>query len=265
VKIPLPGKDYELKLPSGHLSVSQIETYQKCPEQYRRRYVEKGPKVTSSPQFEGTALAYALELLGKSIIGGCRMSLKDCIQTHARYVKTHASDVDRWDNSDDPASLKVRAEIFLNAFWDQGQAEALLPKACEQEFKIEIAGVPVVGIADVVEENYVFDYKVYKSMRFLKPDRSLQLSMYAHAFQKARVGYIVFLKEGKKPLEIVSSTRNLETTKRWLEMVVSTTAQAISAGAFPVCNTAENFLCHPQFCDFWDQCYGPSAPGEKEC
>jgi hypothetical protein len=230
--------------------------------QYKLGVLEGATKHISSSMFEGTALAAALELLGKSIIGNCRMSLKDTIASHARYVKKHAPEVDRWDNGDDPQSLKVRAEIFLNAFWDQGQAEVLHPEKCEEEFKLEIAGVPVSGRADVVEENYVFDYKVYKSMRFLKPDHSLQLSMYAHAFQKSRVGYIVFLKEGKKSLEIVSSVRDLEKTKRWLEIVISTVAQGISNGAFPVCNPAENFLCHRLYCDHHAQCYGPSAPGE---
>lgn len=263
MNIPLPGKDYTLNLPKPHLSISQIETYMRCPRQYCFRYVDGAPSVTSSAQFEGTALAYALELLGKSIMDDCRMALGETIQSHAHYIRQHAPEVDRWDNNDDPQALKIRAEIFLNAFWEQGQAEALRPKKCEEEFKLEIAGVPVVGVVDVVEENYVFDYKVHKSMRFLKPDHSLQLSMYAHAFQKSRVGYIVFLKEGKKPLEIVSSTRDLEKTKRWLEIVVSTVAQGISSGAFPVCNPAENFLCHKNWCDHWAACYGPSAPKES--
>lgn len=255
--VPMPGKDYTLKLPKGYLSYSQLDTFLRCPMQYQFRYVAGRPSLTTSAAFEGTALAAALEAVGRRIMEGkYKPEVSFALKEHAAFLKKESSSVDRWDNGDDPKKLRERGEFFLASFFDQGHADQLKPVHVEHEFITQIAGVEVRGVADVVEPNYVFDFKVYKSLRFLNAEKSLQLSLYAHVFQKTRVGYIVFLKEGKKPIEIVTAERDLEKTRKWLEITVSNVAMSISNGSFAPCNPSENFLCHSQWCESFGECYG---------
>lgn len=257
MRIPKIGVDYELKLPKGYLSVSQVEMYLRCPMQYWFSYVQDAKKVTSSPQFEGTCLAHALEMVGRRKMEGKYQIESDfAMKEYGKFLKKHSGSVDTWAFGDTPRTLKSRADLFLDAFFREGHAAELKPEGVEVEFNVEIAGVPIKGVADVVEPNYIFDYKVYRSMRYLKPERSFQLSMYAHVFQKKRVGYIVFLKEGKKPIEVVSAERDLDRTRLWLECVVSNVAMSISNGSFAPCNPAENVLCDERWCSFFGECYG---------
>lgn len=256
MNIPIAGQDYELKLPKGHLSYSQIDCYQRCPMQYRFRYVEARPQITRVAPWEGTALGAALENIGRIHLSGKpKPTLEKSLKYYRAWITKHSDEVQDW-GWESAESVQERGERFLTAFYQEGHVEDLKPQAVEEERTVEIAGVPVKCICDVREENYILDYKVHKNLRYLKVETSLQLSLYAHAWQKERVGYIVFLKEGQKRVEILTATRDLERTRKQLELVVSSVAQAISAGGFAVCNPAENFLCSSDWCDFHADCMG---------
>lgn len=255
MKIPLPNVDYQLRLPKGYLSVSQIECFLSCPRAYEFRYVLGRKAKSNAAQFEGLALAAALESIGKIKMKKQEPTISKALKVHGAYVRKHADSVGDW-NGTTPKNIKLRAEHFLESFWREGHVESLNPEGVEVSFNTTIAGVPFTGIADVVEPNYIFDYKVTKSTRYYNPERSFQLSAYAHVFQKSRVGYVCFLKEGKKPIEVMPAQRDLEKTKMWVEFTIATVARAISLGCFSPCDISKNFLCHEKYCDHFKECYG---------
>lgn len=259
--VPLPGKDYELNLPKGYLSFSQIDTYLRCPQQYYRTYVLDGPRINSAEAFEGTCLGKTLEEMGCRKLGASRsktMTATQAIEWHKVYLNSHVDEVDQW-NGHEPADLLKRGDAFLKRFWKQ--EEPLITKErlvdVEHEFSITLAGVEIRGVVDLLERNYCWDYKVRSknSMRYLNVDRSLQLSLYAVATGREKVGYIVFVKDDGSIIH-KQSVRDLKRTKSWLEFMVSQVAQGISKGAFMPCNPADNYLCSSQWCAHWDSCYG---------
>jgi hypothetical protein len=60
-RIPIAGKDYELNLPKGHLSVSQINQYLFCPTQYWLERVLGLKSVASVQMVEGTIWTKLME------------------------------------------------------------------------------------------------------------------------------------------------------------------------------------------------------------
>jgi RecB family exonuclease len=262
-QVPIPGRDYELNLPKGYLSFSQIDAYLRCPQAYYRTYVLDGPRINSAEAFEGTCMAKTLEEMGNRKLKGRKMVVARAVEWHKNYLVNHLDDVNQW-NDQKPADLVKRGDSFLKRFWKQ--EEPLITKerlvAVEHGFEIELAGVPVRGVIDLLERNYCWDYKVRSknSMRYLNVDRSLQLSLYAVATGKEKVGYIVFVKDDGSIVH-KQSVRDLSRTKKWLEFTVSQVAQGISKGAFMPCNPADNFLCSSKWCPFFSECAGSKESG----
>ncbi len=255
--VPVAGKDYELKLPKDHLSYSQINQYMNCPQQYYREQIEHKPNNYSSEAFEGVSMAYTLEAIGNAKKQDKKLpTIKALMKRWEVFTELNSAEVTQWN--DYIPVLRDRAQQFLTMFIAQ-EATELRPTGVEQDFALNIAGVPVVGRADIVEQRYVWDYKVTGNPFYLKPDTSLQLDLYSLAFQKNHVGYIVL--DRKKPdalkiMQIRSTRLDLEKTQRWVEIVVSGVAQAISKGVFPVCDPAKNALCSEKWCGQWHDCRG---------
>jgi len=261
-RIPLPGKDYDLDLPSGHLSVSQIETMLRCPAQYDYARIQKLPTESSAAAAEGSAMALTIN-------GSCHhwgetgqhWDSDLAMKHHYEFVK------EEWEalNSEHetyypPAEATRRGADFINQFFnglDLHPVKVAGVLGSEIPFKIKIAGVCIKGIADMVENKSVTDFKVGKSAYFYDPVKSLQLSMYAVAFKKRRVFYCVFEKKTGKILWKEGS-RDLKKTKAWLERIVSTVAMQISCRHFPPRPSPINSLCDPRWCDFYNVCFGRS-------
>jgi hypothetical protein len=191
------------------------------------------------------------------------MSVTQAVEWHKAYLNGHLDEVDQW-NDQQPEDLLRRGDSFLKRFWKQ--EEPLITKErlvdVEHEFEITLAGVPVKGVIDLLERNYCWDFKVRSknSMRYLNVDRSLQLSLYAVALQREKVGYIVFVKDDGSIIH-KQSVRDLRRTQAWLEFTVSQVAQGISKGAFMPCNPADNYLCSQKWCPFFSECAGSKESG----
>lgn len=261
-RIPLPGKDYDLDLPSGHLSVSQIETMLRCPAQYDYARVQKLPTESSSAAAEGSAMALTINAScvqwSKT---GEHLGVEAARSLHEQFVVNEWIDLDEYHETYyGPNDAIVRGGLFIRQFFhglDLHPVKVAGVLGSEIPFKIKIAGVWIKGIADVVENKSVTDFKVGKSAYFYDPVKSLQLSMYAVAFKKKRVFYCVFEKKTGKILWKEGS-RDLQKTKAWLERIVSTVAMQISCRHFPPRPSPINSLCDSRWCDFYKVCFGRS-------
>lgn len=251
------GKDYELRLPKGHLSPSQIEAYLKCGEAYYRSTVlgKRGP--LTSALYEGLVMADVQEETGKVFIKtGRHLSRRDATDLHQERADKREAMVDRWDRSDSPNTVITRGRKFIKLFWGDGGPETK-PVAVEKKFTIELAGVPVIGRIDMMEAKSVVDFKVAGSSEYYDVDRSLQLAIYAVAMQKKRVAFCVFEKY-KQRVTWLEPEKDLVLGRRklWLERIVSQVAYGISCGVFVPCKQEGNRLCCANWCHHWDTCAG---------
>lgn len=253
--VPVAGRDYTLCLPGEHLSYSQIETYLRCPRRYYHQYVlgEKG--VYSSALAEGQAMTKTLEKTCRVfLIFGSHLPLSDLLASHHEALMQDFGAIEEWGEEDHRELLLERGAVFLTKLHESGMPLTPEPGGVEAELRAIIAGVPVLGYADLIEAGQVIDYKVVKTDRYLDVDRSLQLSLYCYMTGKPSAGYLVFRKE-KRDYTFVSSPRK-PISRAWVEFTVANVARSISAGSFPPCNPAENKLCSARWCPAWKSCYG---------
>jgi hypothetical protein len=259
LEVPRPGKDYTLNLPKPHLSYSQVDLYRRCPEKYYRRYILGIKEPTTWALAEGSVMAKVLEGSNlHKVAHGKHVSLNRVKLLHHATATALCKDI----QGDESSLTEVisRGEKFLTKFWglDGPDLEPCMVNGkpgVELEIQEEFGGVPFVLIPDVIEEGCVVDGKVAKTTRYYNAEHDLQLSLYAVAAKRKKVGYLVFCKQSGK-IEELWGTRNLKRTRTWCDMLVGRVAFGISMGVFPPTDPAKDFLCNPKWCAHWDTCYG---------
>ena len=271
--LPVPGKDYDIsKLPTGHLSVSQIETYLFCPLQYYAQRILKIPVRKSIQMVEGQMWAKLLEESNKLWLKtGKHLSEGSALTKHSKIVTQMAPKIDDWFG-ETRKDIKNRGAAFIDQYWNPdgpdmepchfqwgnpGEKSKTYP-GTEARIRTEIAGVTIEMVPDLVEEGCVIDFKVVKNRntarRYYSAKNSLQLHLYGSVLERERIGYVFFLKEeGQIHEDFVNI--DVEESYSWVEMTVSRVAHAICTGAFPPCKM-EEFLCAKGWCNAWDHCRG---------
>ena len=258
--ILVPGQDYELDLPSGHLSFSQIDLVLRCGFLYEYQYVQGHKRPVGPALVEGGALGKVLETTHKQHAKtGHHLPREDAIslyeKTLGKELKTVADD--QWYN-DQPEDLFARGRRFLHDYWPP-VTRAVVEKRkvmAEAKYELEIAGVPVEGYVDLIDPfKGVVDFKVAAEAGRYNVKRSLQLSLYAVAFQVPKVAYCVFEKWTGN-IRWLYGKRKLDETHWWLKVVVSRVAAAISERRFVPTQIDKDKLCDPKWCPRFDICAG---------
>jgi hypothetical protein len=221
-RVLLPGIDYDLNLPKPHLSFSQMDTYQKCPLQYHNRYVLgiKGPQ--SAAPAEGSAFDNVLDGSNTHYLEhGKHFDLDYALEVGPGSIREAFKEVEEPWSFDE---VQERQEVFLKMLWGN-KGPNFRPVRLDGRYgtqwqeTVTIAGVPVMVIVDMIEKNRVTDFKVAKTARFYsRPERSLQLMLYAHATQCSKVGFMIFEKEKMRITE-KEATIDLDFVRWWLETV----------------------------------------------
>ena len=248
-----------MNLPTGFLSVSQVRTYLRCPRQYEYIYINKmRPPVTSSLLL-GRSFHKAIETANRAKLeDGEIMAIEDVQDTFSDAWEREKTKVE-WEEGEDQGQLKDSG-LAMTSHYYQEVGQNLRPKLIEQGTTVDIEGVPVKVVIDLVErDGKIRDFKTAKRTPAKdEADRSIQLSTYAMAYREmtgeresgAQLDYTVNLKSGPKitHLETMIDDNRIERTKALIKGV----AQAISSGMFyPV---EEGFSC--SFCPFRDLCKG---------
>ena len=248
-----------MNLPTGFLSVSQVRTYLRCPRQYEYIYINKmRPPVTCSLLL-GRAFHKAIEEANRAKMEtGEILSNDDVKDAFSQMWDREKAEVE-WEEGEDQDQLKDHGLAMTSHYYEQ-VGQKLRPLMIEQGTTVDIEGVPVKVVIDLVErDGKIRDFKTAKRTPAKdEADRSIQLSTYAMAYREmtgehesgAALDYTVSLKGGPKitQLETQIDDARLERTKALIKGV----AQAISSGMFyPV---EEGFSC--SFCSFRDLCKG---------
>lgn len=281
----------KLSLPRPHLSISQVQMYLRCAKQYEFRYVRDDKRPPGVAMALGTSGHDALEMTHHHIVD------------HERPADT--SDVldrfsDKWDQvieavadweDQDPGALKDKG-VALVRLYNENRAPNVQPhvsdagiRGIEKQFRIDVAGVPMLGFIDLIDTNsavalnavmseqeramYVaegrdvaklftteivdFKFKA-KSMAQGEADGSLQLTLYSLATGVYAVRFEQLLKTKVPKIKAVGSRRTKH-DHLWLAQVVREVADAISRGAFPPTDPT-NWVCSERWCGYWHQCRG---------
>ena len=248
-----------MNLPTGFLSVSQVRTYLRCPRQYEYIYINKmRPPVTSSLLL-GRSFHKAIETANRAKLeDGEILSVEDVQDTFSEAWDREKAEVE-WEDGEDQGRLKDAGLIMTTHYYEQ-VGQKLRPLMIEQGTTVDIEGVPVKVVIDLVErDGKIRDFKTAKRAPAKdEADKSIQLSTYAMAYREmtgeresgAQLDYTVNLKAGPKitHLETMIDDNRIERTKALIKGV----AQAISSGMFyPV---EEGMAC--SYCPFKDVCKG---------
>lgn len=274
----LPKNEYTLPLP--YLSISQVELYQKCPMQFYYRYIlgKRSPPGISSVQ--GTNIHKAVEVGYRHVMDKHELpQLELSLDAYSDALdKNLTSDVvwadedgdDTIGSSKDKGKVKDQGVKLLQT-WHQKKLPRVTPKAVEKSFVTTFAGIPVVGVVDLIDRinkpldpsntelhpmlDAVVDNKVVsKKYAQSAVDNKLQMTVYSHASGLNQQRYDLFVKTKTPKLEEMLTSRNPQDI-RWAVKTFQEVAKAISAGIFPMCST-ESWACSAKWCGYWSICRG---------
>jgi hypothetical protein len=252
-----------------HLSATQLDMYARCPEQYRRRYIE-GEIIPP-----GIAL-----IVGGSLHKGAEVNFRQKIETHQDLPAEDIIEIAAEEFStrtageyaltDDEHARGIGVVIgeakdmtaSLARVHALQQAPDYQPVSVEHTTRIVLpkASRDLLAITDLRDDQgRVTDLKT--ASRRLAPsavDTSLQLTIYAAAFQvdngqpPSEVRLDVLTKT-KTPARQLLRGRRDERDLQALANRINETLRAIEAGIFPPCPT-DAWVCAPKWCGYWATC-----------
>jgi hypothetical protein len=167
-----------------HISASQLSMFQRCPEQWRRRYILGQKERPAAALVWGSADHYAHEQnFTQKIKSGTDISRSDVQQA---FVEGFDRAIDRnggpseiqWD--DKPGDLKDQGVALVGHYHDKVSPH-IQPVTVEEKFKLHIPGVPVpvIGYVDLTTVETGIERKTAKRRETKpKPDWVIQGRLY---------------------------------------------------------------------------------------
>jgi len=252
-----------------HISASQLSMYARCPEQYRRRYIDHTVLPPGIAIIQGSAIHIGakmnfdqkieshVDLPASHIIGACAAAFEE--ELVAGYVL-----------ADDEAARG--APVVLGEAKDQivkmaqvhaeQQAPAYQPVAVECSTRIILteASHDLLAITDLRDDlDRVTDLKTSKRRKPQnEADTSLQLTIYDAAFQwdcgrppsELRLDTLV---KTKTPTRQVLITTRMRRDIQCLANRINVVLAAIQAGNFPPC-PPDVWWCSTRWCGYATTC-----------
>ena len=245
------------------ISFSSLSTYQKCPRQYKFRYIQGIKSPPAIALTEGSAHHEALEYNNNHKMKKGR-DLKDSVITE-KFVESLRTMVEKEqvqyeDESED--TIIERGGIWHKKYMREF-APKIEPVSVEKEHmkEVDLNGKPVIfhAFTDLVYGNTVLDYKTCSAFRFnmfmkREIDSDLQLTFYSWLEKKRKVEQMCFIKGNTPEVKVLPSTRNIEDVK-WALSVAESIVDAIEKQAFPLC-PPNSWFCSPKYCGYHPDCRG---------
>jgi len=250
----------------GHLSLSKIDMYTRCPMQIEWRYVKgiiapPGIAMVEGSKYHETAAYRNERVMKNKKVTANELLDHFCDRVTDMLAKDGRDDIEWGEESED--TLLQRAKKLIPHLYKE-LAPIGKPVVVEEKFKFHVENIPVVGITDLRDEGGVADYKVVgQKKNQAAADNSVQLTIYAlfHKTKKVRLDQLVKSKEGEGVR--VWSARGPGDFK-WLSIIAGRTWDSIMAGTFPPCDPS-SWVCSPKWCGWYRLCRGACySTGKKE-
>jgi len=296
-KLVASKRDFELALPKGYLSVSQINKYLGCGRRYEYEYVLSRPYRSGSGLVLGrTVHKIAEHTLRKYIADQFTVPSADFVgDTISTLMKEYLRQVDVWENTyeDAPNPQKMFEEEtrILSELFRLARVPELHPRTVEYKIESKLADwIPFVGFADIIDRDLELEKDANLVSSSPEPQwtdtardikvtgkkygenrlrGSLQLSLYAGEIGTQFVGYDLIVRKGtgKKsvprmiPQPAEEPGYKLMRTEEeivWAQEIALDVAEGISAGYFPRCDP-EAWVCCEKWCDHYSECRGKKS------
>lgn len=249
-----------------HISASQMEMFAKCPESWRRRYIEREiipPKLAM--------------LKGSAVHSGAEHNFRQKIDSHEDLPTTEIIDAavsayedklkhDGYQLGKDESEQTVGETKDLVALMAAGhamqQAPDYQPAEVEKQFRLELPAIShdLVGVIDLVTTSGdVVDFKTSgRSMSPADAEVSTQLTVYAASKNpdgESTVRLDVLLEPTtRNPVrrQVIEAKRD-KTDLPILARRVAIVSKTIDAGLFPPAAVG-SWWCSESWCGYWSTC-----------
>lgn len=252
------------------LSASQIETFSRCPEQWRRRYIEGDKIPPAIAMLRGTAVHIGAkrnmqqkvmtkqDIPAKEIVGIAinefELALKDGYELRADE-KEKGSRVVIGQAKDDVADM-----AYCHA---KEQAPDYQPVLVEKKVRIELpmCDYDFVGVLDLADnKDRIIDFKTAGRRKSQSDaDGSIQLTGYAANFEEimkrppAGLVLDVVVKTKTKTYRDLVTTDRSEPDYEVLKQRILVMSLAIKAGIFTPASLG-SWWCNPRWCGYATSC-----------
>lgn len=196
------------RLPVEHLSATSLTMAQRCPEQWRRRYVLGEKERPGAALVLGSADHRTHEFnYTQKVVSGVDLPtdtmvdfFTDVAWLTAMEEKGGAEEIS-WNEGEGPDVLRVKGAEMIRVYHET-VSPRIQPIAVEVEFRVDVGlPVPILGFVDVEREEALTERKTSKnSMSQPKPEWRLQGRLYQLARPKPVEWHVVT--KGKVPKAI---------------------------------------------------------------
>jgi len=250
-----------------HLSPSSIQMFQRCGEQFRRRYIEGEIVPPGIAMIIGGSVHKAAETNHRQKLTS-RVDLPGQDLRDVAETEFNARLKDGWrkeQEDDDPGKAKDKAMIMTNIYRDS-IAPTIQPVLVEQEAAIDLPGsdVRIVGILDVADDQKcIRDLKTAgRKKQQAEADTSVALTLYTVQYRMLTgewpsglaLDCAIVTESGKPDYQQLVTTRseleiNAALAKAWNML------EAVRKGVFiPRTRADGNYLCTRRFCGYAPTC-----------
>jgi RecB family exonuclease len=267
-RLPLRSDDTRLM----YLSVSSLALFWRCPERWRRRYLERQREPQTGAMVVGKAVGAVITAHYAARMAGERLSVADCDDLVVAEFEECAARPLTDFGQEDPSELREQSREALRAYLAE-LAPSVRPVSVERRFELRFDGVEwsIVGYLDVEDESGdTIDVKVgAKHVSEARAERDPQATLYALArraeglptgrflFHSIRRGPI---RSGERCLVVPAPRTAAALTA--MEARIAQTARQIGrcaeTGNWPL-STPDGWWCSPGQCRFWSSCPGGGA------
>lgn len=257
------------------IDFSSVDTYLRCPEQWRRRYILGERKPPGIALIEGTSHHASMESDNKEKLHKGKQlkaaKLTDIFVTRFREERKQSEEYHaaaklklEWAEETED-NIIARAKILHLQYADK-YSKLVVPAEVEEPFSAtmpehfsEKKPLRVHGQIDVLSSTVVYDYKTSakaKSQQDL--DNNLQLTLYSWAKKKSKVAWIALVKTKEPYVQMIESVRT-PGQWAWGLKVVARAVDGIRRGSFPLTNPGAfppPWWCSEKFCGYFSTCRG---------
>lgn len=250
-----------VKIELDHLSYSSITSFLDCPENWKRRYIDKQPTVSSPALVFGSAFHGAVEravATGADVTSVWGEEWAAATQNKAIF----------WGTETPEGTFNEGVRLF-NAPVVREAIASIKPMIDERgprierkvEYRVPGVPIPVIGYIDIIlEDGTPADFKTSaRAWSDDKAESSLQSLFYLAALNQAgekinwRFKHIVFVKTKEAKVQFIDHSHT-PGELFFLGELVRRVWDAINTGVYPMNPTG--WKCGPTYCDFYADCRG---------
>jgi hypothetical protein len=252
-------------LPVEHLSVSSLNLLARCPERWRRRYLEREYEPANGKMILGSAVGAAEAQHYSQVIDTGEGYTLEQVQDEfsSEWEDRTEREQIEW-GSDNAGELKDSGIASIDAYHTQ-VAPLIIPTSVERQFSVTWPGVAwdLTGFLDLEEsDGTVADLKVRgKKLSRMDADHDLQPASYLYARRAEgnpapRFDFHTMVRTKRPYAEVVSTGRTDAQLDAFADRVFAAAAEIAWRTEYDVWTGAApgGWWCSERFCGYWSSC-----------